>query len=221
MSIVMMMMIDCEVLMYVDQISNRSCLSVSLSQNCYFPPSWAPQFFTPFHLAFVCKYYHISVEIFVDPFLQILLHIVKKYFWKFLANPATILVEITFNASYDMRKDVIFLLLIMLASVADEDLAATVEEKERELKCCLKLWEVTEPQASKTPLEECSSRHQDHPCLQVRVEIHLLQDCPPEKKTRLSRWNLASQDGCWDGRPEGAKGKYRCWGSWWWSTWWC
>ena len=28
---------------YVDQISNRSCLSVSLSLNCYFPPSWAPQ----------------------------------------------------------------------------------------------------------------------------------------------------------------------------------
>ena len=76
----MMMMIDCEVLMYVDQISNRSCLSVPLSQNCYFPPSRALQIFMPFHLAFVCKYYHITEEIFPNPFLQILLHIVKKYF---------------------------------------------------------------------------------------------------------------------------------------------
>ena len=38
-----MMMIDHEVLIYVDQISNRSCVSVSQSQNCYFPPSRAPQ----------------------------------------------------------------------------------------------------------------------------------------------------------------------------------
>ena len=43
MSTVMVMMIDCEVLMYFDQISNRRFLSVSLLQNCYFPPSWAPQ----------------------------------------------------------------------------------------------------------------------------------------------------------------------------------
>ena len=43
MSTVNVMMIDCEVLMYFDQISNRRFLSVSLLQNCYFPPSWAPQ----------------------------------------------------------------------------------------------------------------------------------------------------------------------------------
>ena len=30
---------DCEVLIYVDQIRNKSCLSVCLSPNCYFPPS--------------------------------------------------------------------------------------------------------------------------------------------------------------------------------------
>ena len=37
------MMIDCEVLIYIDQICNSSGLSVCLSQNYYFPPSWAPQ----------------------------------------------------------------------------------------------------------------------------------------------------------------------------------
>ena len=41
MSIVMM--IEYEVLIYFFQISNRSCVSVFLSPNCYFPPSWAPQ----------------------------------------------------------------------------------------------------------------------------------------------------------------------------------
>ena len=35
------MMIEYDVLIY--QISNRSCLSVFLSPNCFFPPSWAPQ----------------------------------------------------------------------------------------------------------------------------------------------------------------------------------
>ena len=34
-------------------------------------------------------------------------------------------------------------LLIMLTSVADEDLAAAVEEKENQLNCRLKPWEVT------------------------------------------------------------------------------
>ena len=38
-----MIMIDCEVLIYIDQISNRWWLSVCLSQNCYFLSSWAPQ----------------------------------------------------------------------------------------------------------------------------------------------------------------------------------
>ena len=42
-----------------------------------------------------------------------------------------------------MRKDVLFFLLIMLTSVADEDLAAAVEEKEGQLNCRLKPWEVT------------------------------------------------------------------------------
>ena len=53
------------------------------------------------------------------------------------------MVEITFNASNDMRKDVLFFLLIMLASVADEDLAAAVQDKETDLNCTLKPWEVT------------------------------------------------------------------------------
>ena len=39
----MMMMIDCEVLIQVKQISNQSFLTVPLSQNLYFPSSWAPQ----------------------------------------------------------------------------------------------------------------------------------------------------------------------------------
>ena len=42
-----------------------------------------------------------------------------------------------------MRKDVLLFLLIMLTSVADEDLAAAVEEKENQLNCRLKPWEVT------------------------------------------------------------------------------
>ena len=42
-SFAMMIMIDCEVLIYIDQISNRWWLSVCLSQNCYFLSSWAPQ----------------------------------------------------------------------------------------------------------------------------------------------------------------------------------
>ena len=37
----------------------------------------------------------------------------------------------------------LFLLLIMLASVADEDLAAAVQDKETDLNCTLKPWEVT------------------------------------------------------------------------------
>ena len=39
----MMMIIDCEVWVYVDQISNRRWLYVCLSQNCYIPSSWAAQ----------------------------------------------------------------------------------------------------------------------------------------------------------------------------------
>ena len=61
----------------------------------------------------------------------------QEFCWKFFSG------KTTFNASYDMRKDVLFFLLIMLTTVANKDLAATVKEKEREPKCCLKLWEVT------------------------------------------------------------------------------
>ena len=51
--------------------------------------------------------------------------------------------EISFYDSHDMRKDVFFFLLIMLTTVADEDLAAAVQEKETDLNCTLKPWEVT------------------------------------------------------------------------------
>ena len=42
-----------------------------------------------------------------------------------------------------MRKDAFFFLLIMLTTVADEDLAAAVLDKEIDLNCTLKPWEVT------------------------------------------------------------------------------
>ena len=64
-------------------------------------------------------------------------------FESFFANPVSISGKFTFNASYAMRKDVLFFLLILLTSVADEDLAAAVEEKESQLNCHLKPWEVT------------------------------------------------------------------------------
>ena len=42
-----------------------------------------------------------------------------------------------------MKKYAIFLLLIMLTFVADEDLAHAVQDKETDLNCTLKPWEVT------------------------------------------------------------------------------
>ena len=49
----------------------------------------------------------------------------------------------SFYGNYDIRKEVIFLLLIMLVSVVYEDIAAAVEEKETLPDCRLKPWEVT------------------------------------------------------------------------------
>ena len=51
--------------------------------------------------------------------------------------------EISFYGSHDMRKDAFFFLLIMLTTVADEDLAAAVLDKEIDLNCTLKPWDVT------------------------------------------------------------------------------
>ena len=188
MSIVMMMMIKCEVLMYVDQISNRSCLNVSLSQNCYFPPSWAPQIFTPLCLAYVCKYYHITVEIFVDPFLQILLHIVKKYFFQVFSKSCHNFGRNHIQCQLWHEKGRDFPSAHHACKCGRWGPSSCSSGQGDRSKLHPQALGSHSPGQPAPPrkAQESSTRCQSFfPDPHVRAKIHLRQDCPPQKKTRL------------------------------------